>query len=158
MGMLHALWHFYSKERHGNTDNLCHILCQYKALLFLRCGVGIEDTVVVIELIKLLRQFVTIVGYTAGRIVFSSLFHSSCKLVHLLYELYLFCVERRLLCIERCAVDTLSLGFAKDRADTGVGILNERTCVAVEVDAFLGIEEHILAGIDLQYEVLSLSR
>ena len=38
--------------------------------------------------------------------------------------------------------------------DAGVGVLDEGTCVAIEVDRLLGIEGHVLAGIHLEDEVL----
>jgi hypothetical protein len=34
-----------------------------------------------------------------------------------------------------------------------MSVLDERTCVAVEVDRLFGVEEHVLAGVDLEDEV-----
>ena len=35
-----------------------------------------------------------------------------------------------------------------------MSVLDERTGVAIEVDTLLGVEEHVLAGVDLQDEIL----
>ena len=48
--------------------------------------------------------------------------------------------------------------FAEDRADASVGILDERTCVAVEVDRFFRIEHHVLARIHLEEEVFECAK
>ena len=44
--------------------------------------------------------------------------------------------------------------LAQDGLDAGVSILDERTGIAIEVDGFLGVERHVLAGIYLQNEIL----
>ena len=44
-------------------------------------------------------------------------------------------------------------GFAEDGGDTGIGVLNEGTCVAVEVNGLFGVEEHVLSGIHFEDEV-----
>ena len=48
-------------------------------------------------------------------------------------------------------VDALGLGLAENGLDPRVGILNERTSVAVEVDALLRVEKHCLARVNLDY-------
>ena len=40
-------------------------------------------------------------------------------------------------------------GLAQDRADTCVGVLDERPRIAVEVDRLAGIEQHRLLGVHL---------
>ena len=51
------------------------------------------------------------------------------------------------------SVDTTLLGLAQNRADTCVGVLNEGTCISVEIDRLARVEEHSLLGIDLQDKV-----
>ena len=50
--------------------------------------------------------------------------------------------------------DTLFVCLAKDRLDTGMGILDERTGITVEVDRLLRVEEHGLARVNLEDEIL----
>ena len=47
-----------------------------------------------------------------------------------------------------------SFCLTQNTADTGISILDERSCITIEIDTFLRIEEHVLTGIDLQDEVL----
>ena len=44
--------------------------------------------------------------------------------------------------------------FAQNAADASVGVLDEGTCVTIEIDALLGVEQHVLSGIHLQDEIL----
>ena len=46
-------------------------------------------------------------------------------------------------------VDARLGGLAKHRADARMGVLDERTRIAVEVDRLAGIEQHRFLGIDL---------
>ena len=84
-----------------------------------------------IELVELLGQFVAVVGNTTWTIVLASLLNSSCIVAHLLYEvdflLTKFCRHISVLDIKFCSL-------SHDRADAGVGILDKRTCIAVEID------------------------
>ena len=50
--------------------------------------------------------------------------------------------------------DALLSRLAEHGADAGVGVLNKGSSVAVEVDALLGVEGHVLARIYLEDEVL----
>ena len=50
--------------------------------------------------------------------------------------------------------DALFCRLAQDAADAGVGVLDKRTRVSVEVDALLRIEEHVLACVHLEDEIL----
>ena len=53
-------------------------------------------------------------------------------------------------CVRPLAGEARGLsGFAQHRTDTRVGILDEGTRIAVEVDRLAGIEQHRLSGIDL---------
>ena len=49
-------------------------------------------------------------------------------------------------------------GLADHGVDTRIGVLNERTGVSIEVDRFLGIEEHVLLGVNLQEEIFQSSQ
>ena len=44
-------------------------------------------------------------------------------------------------------------GATEYRTDACVGVLYERTCIAVEIDRFLGVERHVLARVDFKQEV-----
>ena len=106
-----------------------------------------------IELVELLGQLIAVVCYAAWRIVFSGLLHYGSIPVHLLYQLRLLLVERHVGVEILRQLHAFSLGLTQDAAYAGVCILNERARVAVEVDALFRIEEHVLACVNLQYEV-----
>ena len=104
-----------------------------------------------IELVELLGQFVAVVGNTTWTIVLASLLNSSCIVAHLLYEVDFLLTK---FCRHISALDIKFCSLSHDRADAGVGILDKRTGIAVEVDRLLGVEQHILACINLEDEIL----
>ena len=107
-----------------------------------------------IELVELLGQLVAVVGYAARAVVDAGLAHGSLIFVHLLYQFCLLDAQVYVAaeCLGHCYA--LSLGLAQDAAYAGVSVLNERTCVAVEVDRLFWIEQHVLAGINFLFLVL----
>ena len=64
--VLHPLGHLDAQQAHAVADNLRHVGSKYQAHLFLCLGVGIEDAVVVVELVELLGEFIAVVGDAAG--------------------------------------------------------------------------------------------
>ena len=64
--VLHPLGHLDAQQTHAVADNLRHVGSKYQAHLFLCLGVGIEDAVVVVELVELLGEFIAVVGDAAG--------------------------------------------------------------------------------------------
>ena len=50
------------------------------------------------------------------------------------------------------------MSATQHRLNTSVGVLNERTCVAVEVDRLLRVEHHVLARVDLEQEVFQRTK
>ena len=103
-----------------------------------------------IELVEHLRQLIAVVGDATWRIVLTSLFYSGAELVHLLNQLdFLFCQRN----LRGNRLQALCLSLAQNTADSRVGVLDEGACIAVEIDTFFRIEEHILARINLQDEV-----
>ena len=50
--------------------------------------------------------------------------------------------------------DTQLLCLTKEAADTSIGVLDKGACVPVEVNAFLGVEGHVLTRVNLEDEVL----
>ena len=110
-----------------------------------------------IELVELLGQLVAVVSNATRVVVVAGIGYSCSKVVHLLDEVDLLLVDRSI-CTQLCRnLDALGCCLAHDAADTSVGILDERTCVAVEVDTLFWVEEHVLAGIYLEDEVLQRS-
>ena len=111
-----------------------------------------------VELVVLLHQVVAIVGNTRRTVGGTRFLHHSGKVgQHLDESLFLFAQ----LDAGRQGIrdaDTSLGSLAEHRLDTGIGVLDERTCVAVEVDGFLGVEGHILACIYLKDEVLERSQ
>ena len=110
-----------------------------------------------IELVELLCQLVAVVGYSAGRVVLAGLSHHLRELAELLHESHLGGVEGRLKS-GKWRVESGERGFcpgslAQYGAYAGMSVLDEGARVAVEVDALLGVEEHILARVDLQNKV-----
>ena len=107
-----------------------------------------------VPLVELLGQLVAVVGDATWRVVLTRLFHSGGIVVHLLYKFNLLPVELSPFPLEGVGG---GLCLTQDTAYSCVGILNERSCVAVKVYGLLRVEEHILACINLQYEVLQCS-
>ena len=108
-----------------------------------------------VELVELLCQFVAVVGNAAWAVVLSGLFYCSSVCVELLYEVDFLLRQQVVaqLLGDKAAASCRLASLAHDRAYAGVGVLNKRTCVAVEVDRLLGVEEHVLACVNLEYEV-----
>ena len=110
-----------------------------------------------VELVVFLHQFVAIVRHERRRIVSARLPHHGGKFCHVLHEAdFLFGI------VHSCECDLDAFfgqgnaricGLAQNGADTGVRVLDKRPRVAVEVDAFLGVEEHVLACVHLKQEV-----
>ena len=111
-----------------------------------------------VELVERLCQLIAVVGDAARRVVLASLLYSRTELVELLYKLNLLLVERHCVGESSRDADALSLSLAQDRADTSVCVLDERTGVAVEVDRLLRVEEHVLASVNLEDEVLQCAK
>ena len=64
--VLHPFRHFNTQQTHAVADNLGHIGGKNQSQgLFLR-SVGVENAVVVIELIELFGQFIAVVGNATG--------------------------------------------------------------------------------------------
>ena len=107
-----------------------------------------------VELVVLLNQLVAVVGHGSGLVFGASLAHHSGKVGYVLND---FLLLGRNLHVGRQCVGNVDAGIgslAQDRAYTGIGVLYERTRVAVEVDTLLGVEQHVFAGVDLEQEVL----
>src|SRR3712207_116269 len=149
----HTLGHLDTEQGHGVLDGLGHVAGQYQTHDTLLIAIGIENTIIVVELVKLLRQLVAVVGYAAGTVVLTGLLHGSAKLAELLYKLGFLGIEPYIACQHARKHDMIGLGLTHYAANTGVSILNEGACVAIEVNTFLGIKEHILTCIDLQDKV-----
>ena len=101
-----------------------------------------------IKLVEHLSKLVAIISDARGRVVLAGLLYGCAEFVHLLDELDFLARKTR---YSRDSRKTRS--FAEDGADTGVGVLNEGAGIAIEVDTLLRVEEHVLAGIDLEDEV-----
>ena len=107
-----------------------------------------------IELVEGLCQFVAVVGDARRRIVLASLLHGSGIFAYLLYKFHLLFYRTVVTAESVRDDDACSLSLAEDGAYAGIGVLYERTCVTVEIDTLLRVEEHILAGVNLEDEVL----
>ena len=90
--ILHTFRDFNAQEGHRTLDDLGDVFGEHEAektLLLIRL---VENRVVVIELIKYLREFVAVVGNARGGLVFACLLNGSSELVHLLNQFYLLFV------------------------------------------------------------------
>ena len=86
-----------------------------------------------IELVELLGQLVAVVGDAGRVVVVARISHGCGEVVHLLYKVNLLLIDRSI--CAQCGRNLNALGgcLAHDAADTSVGVLDERTSVAVEV-------------------------
>ena len=142
MYILHSFRNLDAEQRHTILQNLSHVGCKNQTGNLLSLALGIQDAVVVIELVELLGQLVAVVSDTTRVVVVACIGYSCSKVVHLLDEVNLLLVDRSV-CAQLCRnLDALGCCLAHDAADTGIGILDERTCVTVEVDTLFWVEEH----------------
>ena len=106
-----------------------------------------------VELVVEFHQFVAVVGNARRRIVFTSSFYHTAEVCQTLNDFFFLRRDFHTSWQFFAEDDASVLCFAEDRADASVGILDERTRIAVEVDGFFGIEHHVLARIHLEEEV-----
>ena len=59
---LHALRHLYAEQRHAVLQRLANVLCQNETHNLLLLRLGVEDGVVVVELVERLCELVAVVG------------------------------------------------------------------------------------------------
>ena len=106
-----------------------------------------------VELIVFLHQIIHIVGDKRRTVYATGFGNHSREIGQMLNERNLFFRGFDLSGVHLAIIDTGFDSLAHDRADAGVGVLNERPRVPVEVDRIFGIESHVLAGIDFQDKV-----
>ena len=132
--MLHTFWHFDAQKLHTILDYFGYILRQDKACGLFVFGVCVQNTVIVVELVEFFCKFVAVVRNTTRTVIDACLRYSCAKIVHLLNERNLLLVHRSIVGNCRWNSDALCSSLAENAADTCVGILNERTRVAIKVD------------------------
>ena len=157
MYILHSFWNLDAEQRHTVLQDLCHVGCKNQTGNLLSLALSIQNAVVVIELVELLSQLVAVVSDATRVVVVAGIGYGCCEVVHLLDEVNLRLVDWGICALFCRNRDALGFCLAHDSADTSVGVLDERTCIAVEVDTLLRVEEHVLAGIHLEDEVLQRS-
>ena len=104
-----------------------------------------------IELIVLLGKFIHIIGNQSGAERTSCFSHNCGIIGQTLYESNLAFTGSH--SYKLTDSEALIGSLAKHRTDTSMGVLDERTGIAIEVDRFLGIEGHVLARIHLEKEI-----
>ena len=105
-----------------------------------------------VELIVLLGQVVAIICYQCRRIASCRLLNHTGEIAGLAYQGSLLVARHsHVLCVE--VGHLYSSGTPQHALNTCVSVLQEGTRVAVEVNAFGRIEEHILLGVDLEQEI-----
>ena len=104
-----------------------------------------------VELVVFLHEFVDVVGYERGREVAAGFGNNGWEVGEALHEGYFLLIRHN----SRIVSDVHSCfrRAAQHAPYAGIGVLYERTCVAVEVDAFLGVECHVFAGVDFEQEI-----
>ena len=111
-----------------------------------------------IELIILLHQIVCIVGNNRWVIIRTCLLHNCLKVSQHLNQAFFFCTQ-----LQSCRnhfgnSDTWFGCFTQHRPDTGISILDERSCIAIEINGFLRIKRHVLTCIHFQDKILQSSQ
>ena len=102
-----------------------------------------------VELVVVLDEFVAIVGDGRGRIVLTGGANDGGEVGDALNDFLL--LDRNLGGgIDGRHFEAGFLRLAENGADAGVGVLDEGAGVAVEVDGLFGVEDHVLAGVDLE--------
>ena len=145
--------HLDTQQIHAVLDDLGHIACQHIAEGQGLGALGAEDGVVVVERVEELGQLVAVVADGSRIVVAARISHCHLILAELLDQLHLLVVG--LIAAEGvCHARRL----AHDAADARIGILDEGTRVAIEVDGLRGIEEHVLSCIHLEDEVLQRAK
>ena len=158
MYILHSFWNLDAEQRHTVLQDFCHVGCKNQTGNLLSLALSIQDAVVVIELVELLSQLVAVVSNATRVVVVAGIGYGCCEVVHLLDEVDLLLVDRSI-CTQLCRnLDALGCCLAHDAADTSVGILDERTCITVEVDTLFWVEEHVLACVHLEDEIFQGSK
>ena len=113
-----------------------------------------------IELIIFFGQFVAVVGNAGRTIVLTCLSHSCFETVEFLYEADFFFAQRNLIaqCGQCTQIHSCFLCLAQNRRNAGIRVLDKRPGVTIEVNTLGWVEQHILAGIDFQDEVLQCTQ
>ena len=104
-----------------------------------------------VELVVLLSEVIDVVGDECGAVVTTGIGNDG-------GEIGKFLNQRGLLLVGSHTADVLGLvvltALAQYRLDAGIGVLDEGTGVAVEVDGLAGVEQHGLPGVHLKDEIL----
>ena len=106
-----------------------------------------------VELVVFFHELVAVVGHGGGLVFGAGLTHHGGEVGNVLHDFFFLHGQpdrrRELLGQPDSGIG----GLAQDGTDAGIGVLDEGTCIAVEVDTFLGVEEHVLARVDLEKEI-----
>ena len=152
---LHALGHFDAEQLHAQLYDLGHLLRHHEAEQALLLVAFAKNLEVVIELVVFLHQLIAIVGHGAGVVVAACILYHCGKVADVLHNVFLLGRYGHVgLQSFGSGVNALLGCLAQNGTYAGIGVLYEWARVAVEIDAFFGIEEHVLSGIHLQQEIL----
>ena len=92
-----------------------------------------------IELVVFLHEVVSIVSNQRRAIILTRLLHNSGKVCNHLYQAFLFLTQfntGRKLCRNG---NTCFFRFTENRLDTGIRVLDERSCITIEIDGSFGL-------------------
>ncbi len=106
-----------------------------------------------IELVVFLHQIVCIVRYNGRIIVRTRLLDNRFKIGQHLNQTFFLRAQFQTYRNDFGNNDTCFGRLAQYRLDTGIRILNERSCIAIEIYRFFRIESHVLTCIHLQDKI-----
>ena len=143
---LHSFWDFHTKQACSTSNHITHSArksdteCTHIFIAFL------HDRTIVIELVIFLHKLIHIVSDKRWAVVLSCFSNYAWEISKTLDKCnFLFLWFYRYKCFLHASFSYL----AKKRLNTSISILQERTCISVEVDRFLRIESHILTRVNL---------
>ena len=112
-----------------------------------------------IVLIEFLRKFISIIGDKSRRMRCSSLGNLRRESIEYLDNTNFLRRKGSIILKHIGSIfQSLCICLAENGLDTCMSVLDERSCIAVEVDGFLRIEEHGLPWVHLEDEVLKRSK
>src|SRR5574344_1652428 len=95
---LNAFRNLNTEKLHTILDGLAYILGKHKANNLLLVCIGIQNAIVMIELIEFLGEFVAVVGNAAWTVILACLFYSCTEVIDFLNQVSFLLVQRHVCC------------------------------------------------------------
>ena len=133
--LLHSFREIDSKDRHCLAEYLCNSLHKHESGLEKLLILLSEDRSIVVILVELLRKLICVVCYECWRMCCASLCNLCRESIEYLDDTNLLRREFNSCVKYVCSMGyTLFISLSENRLDTCMRVLDERTCISVEID------------------------